>query len=240
MRDPRNILAEIVTADEAASDSQSFVLYYSASGPVIVGHPGWPENQAAPSHVEVDDLEERGWLRIETRDGTARSFALTVAGRSAAQAYQRQRDAAAVSAVALDWSAVNPVLEAFYDAYTQAGAPEYGVASGPVLAGLEDPAAGRPALRELVRGGYLEAIDEHDQSDVPSTVRPTTQTLQLMARWPASAAEAALGELVSALDEEINVTPDDEKRRKLVQVRDGLLGAARDIALRYLESKAGL
>jgi hypothetical protein len=240
VRDPREIILALAAADEAADEPQEFVLYYSAKGRQIIGHPGWPDGALPPATVEVDDLDERNWVRVSDATGKGRHFALTGAGREAAKAYERQRDAAAVSAVSLDWSAVNPVLEALFEAYTQAGAPEYGIASEPVLRGLEDPAAGRPAVRELVRGGYLETVNEQDQSDIPSEVRPTPLTLQLIARWPGSGAEAALGELVAAIDEEITSTDDSDKRRKLTAVRDGLLGAARDVAIHYLERKTGL
>jgi hypothetical protein len=239
MRDERDLLAALVAADQAADEAELFVLTYTGNGPVIIGHPGWPEDAAPPSSVEVDRLAERGWVSIERADGKGRAFAVTIHGREAASAYARQRSAAGGSAVVLDWSVVNPVLEAFYHAYTQAGAPEHGVESEPVLRTLDDPAAARASMRELVRGGYLEEVTGVDQSDIPGAVRPTPATLQLLARWPGSNSEAALAELVSALDQAIESTPAGEKRSTLVRVRDGLIGAARDIALSYLERKVG-
>jgi hypothetical protein len=239
LRDERDLLSALVAADEAAGEAELFVLTYTGNGPVIIGHRGWPEDAAPPSSVEVDRLAERGWVSIERADGKGRAFAVMIHGREAASAYSRQRSAARGSAVALDWSVVNPVLEAFYDAYTEAGAPEHGVESEPVLRMLDDPAAARASLRELVRGGYLEEITGVDQSDIPGAVRPTPATLQLLARWPGSNSEAALAELVSALDQAIESTPAGEKRTVLVRVRDGLIGAARDVALSYLERKVG-
>jgi hypothetical protein len=239
MRDERDLLAALVAADRAAGEAELFVLTYTGNGPVIVGHAGWQEDAEPPSSVEVDRLAERGWVSIERAGGKGRAFAVTIHGRKSASAYARQRSAAGGAAVALDWSAVNPVLEAFYDAYTQAGAPEHGIESEPVLRTIEDPEGARAALRELVRGGYLEGLADVEQVDIPLAVRPTPATLQLLARWPGSNSEAALAELVSALDQAIETTPAGEKRSTLVRVRDGLLGAARDIALSYLEGKVG-
>jgi hypothetical protein len=101
----------------------------------------------------------------------------------------------------LDWPAVTPVLDALWEAYTAAGASEYGVETETVLAKLEDQAAARAAVRELVRGGYLETVADIDQSDIPPAVRPTPLTLQLLAGWPGGTAEAALDELIAALDQ---------------------------------------
>jgi hypothetical protein len=237
MRDPREILCGLVAADEAAGEAQLFVLTYTAQGPVILGHPGWPGDERPPSSVEVDDLAERGWVRIDTVNGKGRSFAITGAGREVATARARQRSAAAVSAVALDWSAVNPVLEIFYEAYVEAGAPEHGIESETVLRRTADPAGARAALRELVRGGYLDELADAEGVDIPLVVRPTTLALQLLAGWPGSSPEAALDELVVALDQAIASSADEDRRSKLVRVRDGLLGAARDVALVYFEKK---
>ena len=240
MRDPREILDALVVADDAADEPQLFVLTYTAQGPVILGHPGWREEETPPSSVEVDDLEERGWVRLDSASGKGRNFAITVAGRDEARARMRRRAATAVSAVALDWSEVNPVLESFYEAYVEAGAPEYGLESEAVLRLTEDPAGARAALRELVRGGYLEELADNDGSDIPLVVRPTPLTLQLLAGWPGSSSEAALDELVAALDQAIASTSDETKRSNLVRVRDGVLGAARDVFLAYLEKRVGV
>ncbi len=237
MRDERDLLAGLVAADEAAGAPDIFVLHYTGLGPVIVGHRGWSEDVEPPSGIEVDRLAERGWVSIDRSEGKGRTFAVTISGRQAARALARQRAAAGGSAVALDWAVVNPVLEAFYDAYAQAGAPELGVESEPVLRTLEDQDGARAALRELVRGGYLEGVAGVEEVDIPLVVRPTTATLQLLARWPGSSAEAALADLVAELDQAIESAPDEEKRSALVRVRDGLLGAAKDVALAYLGSK---
>ena len=239
MRDPREILAALVAADEDAGEPQMVILHYTAQGPVILGHPRWPTDIEPPSSVEVDRLEERGWVQVSKREGKGRAFAVTVTGQDAARAHVRQRSAAAASAVALDWSAVNPVLESVYEAYVSAGAPEYGVQSEAVLRDIGDSAGTRAALRELVRGGYLEALADIEQADIPLVVRPTPLTLQLLAGWPSGTPEAALDELVAVLDQAIDSTPEGEQRSKLVRVRDGLLGAARDVAIAYFEKKVG-
>jgi hypothetical protein len=139
----------------------------------------------------------------------------------------------------LEWRAATPVLQAIFAAYEEAGAPENGVETEKVLRALDDAESARAVVRELARSDYLETLIDVDGSDVPVTVRPTPRTLQLLAGWPSGSAEAALDELVAALDEAIGSAPTDEERSKLSRVRDGLLGAARDVALAYFEKKIG-
>jgi hypothetical protein len=239
VKDSRDLIAELVAADEAAGEAQTFQVYQAGGGRKIVGHPGWPNETTPPSQIEVDELEERGWVRIERTDGMSRIFAITVAGRDAGRARSRALAAGASSAVVLDWRAVTPVLDALWEAYTANGAPEYGVATATVLRTFEDSAGAGAAVRELVRGGYLETVADSDQSDIPQAVRPLPLTFQLLAGWPGGTAEAALDELVAALDKAIEGTEPGEEQSKLIRVRDGLLSAARDIALTWLERKMG-
>jgi hypothetical protein len=57
-------------------------------------------------------------------------------------------------------------LDAFYEAYAAAGASEHGIEIEAVLREVEDSGAARAATRQLVHGGYLEAVTDVDQSDV--------------------------------------------------------------------------
>lgn len=239
MRSAHEILAELVEADEAAGEPELFVLHYGGEGPAIVGHPGWPEDQPAPSDMQVDDLEERGWVRMDEREGKRRKFAVTEAGREQVRKRAAQNSEERAPAVELGWLEARRVLSAIFDTYQTAGAPARGVPTGGVIEQADDPGSAGAALRELVRGGYLEVVIDADQVDVPIAVRPTPLTLQLFAGWPGSP-EAALEELVAALNQEIDQTTDEAKRSALTRVRDLLLGAARDFMLTYLEKKAGL
>lgn len=234
------MLATIVAAEDASGEREPFRLWYGSGGPVILAPPKWPDDEPVPSSVEVDDLEERGWVRVYPSEGSGRGFASTVRGQEVAQAYARERAAAEASAVSLDWPSVNPVLERFLEAYESQGAPEHGVECQVVLNALDDPAGSRALVRELVRGGYLDAVNEIDQSDIPVTVRPSSVALRVMARWPETGPEAALDGLVEALNITIASTDDDAKRSKLTHIRDGLLGAGRDVALAYFEKKVGI
>ena len=129
--DPRDLLATIVAAEEVSDNREPFVLYYSAGGPVIIAPPKWPDDEPVPSSVEVDDLAERGWVRLYPSEGSGQAFASTARGQEVARAYARERAAAQASAVSLDWPSVNPVLERFLEAYESQGAPEHGVDSKP-------------------------------------------------------------------------------------------------------------
>ncbi len=239
-RDPRDLLATIVAAEEVSDEREPFRLYYTNGGPVILAPPKWLDGEPVPSSVEVDDLEERGWVRVYPSEGSGRDFASTVRGQEVARAYARERAAAEASVVSLDWPSVNPVLERFLGAYESQGAPEHGVECQSVLNGLDDPSGSRALVRELVRGGYLDAVNEIDQSDIPVTVRPSLIALRIMGRWPVTAPEAALDGLVEALNTAIVATDDEGQKSKLTRIRDGLLGAGRDVALAYFEKKVGI
>jgi hypothetical protein len=229
----------LVKADEAAGEPEMFVLYYTQGSRIIIGHPGWPQEQNAPSDVQVDELEDQGWVRVNERDGKSRNFAVTSAGREEAAKHAAHTSLQGSLAVDLAWPGASKVLKAVFDAYVAAGAPEHGVPTSGVVQAADDQSSTGAALRELVRGAYLETTIDADQVDVPLAVRPTTLTLQYFAGWPGSS-QTALDELVTALDKEIERTTDETKRTALTRVRDGLLGAARDVALAYLEKRLGL
>ena len=137
--------------------------------------------------------------------------------------------------LSLEWPVMRRRLVSLYAAYVERGAPEMGVDISPVIPGEHDGATIAAEVRELVRGGYLDVTFQSAAG--PRMVRPTRQTLQMLAGWPGSSAQDALNELVAALDSEIAGTAEGERRSKLVQVRDGLLGAAQQIAIAYLEKK---
>lgn len=231
-------IVALVTADEAAGEPELFVLYYSGTGPVILGHSGWQDDDEPPSTLLVDTLEERGWVRVHEREGKGRQFAVSEAGRGAAAAHRRRLAAPAGAAVTLDWSAVLPILERFCETYQEQGAPEHGVPSEGVLQGLDGSV--RATTRELVRAGLLEAVTDTDSSDVPVTVRPTLLTLQLLGRWPSTPAEGLLEGLVAEIDTAIEGTSDDVKRGKLVRLRELLVSVGSDVALKYFERKIGV
>lgn len=104
-----------------------------------------------------------------------------------------------------------------------------------VTQGAEDPQQAQALLRELGRDEWLEPGQSgNDQSD---SVRPTPKTVRMFEGWPSGAAEDAFDDLVSDLNTAIEQTPDDEKRSKLIVLRNGLLTAGRDVALAYFEKK---
>jgi hypothetical protein len=84
--DEHQILAALVAADEAAKHRQTFTLF-----PVAGTHDWafagvvWPDDVRVPSANEIDDLADRGWVRINSRRGHQRSFAVTSEGRRANQ-----------------------------------------------------------------------------------------------------------------------------------------------------------
>jgi hypothetical protein len=232
-----DLLGTLVAADEAAGRAQTFVITWSGpNDPAFVGVSGVADDAPVPTDVQVDNMAEFGWVRVTHADGKVRHFALRAEGQRA-----WRRRVAEISRVPvpvnLDWTVARPLLKQIFEAYSGAGAPDMGV---DMLPQLEDPDHGRATralLFELARAGYLDVTWE--SADGPRMVRPGIPALRMFAGWPISAAQDVLDELTAALDTEIERTSDSDKRSKLIAVRDGLLGAARDIAIAWAERKIG-
>jgi hypothetical protein len=237
MREIIDVLGLLVAADQARGEVQDWGLYYTAGGPIWVGGSGWPDDVAVASTAEIDEMAERGWLRITGYPSDkGRQFAVTGDGRQAwlDHVHANAPEAPGGGPATLDWESSRTLLRALYDAYAERGAPRRGVDSLALIAGLGDPQSARAQLEELVRAGYLEPATPQQRVRL---VRPTTKTLQMFAGWPSTNAEDTLSTLIAALNAEITETTDPETRTTLQRVRDGLLGAAQNIALKVIEQK---
>jgi hypothetical protein len=81
--------ADAIWAD-AGHEPVSFHLLALGGMQTALDHPGWDESWAVPSKHTIDDLGELGYLRVEPIDqarNNLRTFALTMAGRAAAAAF---------------------------------------------------------------------------------------------------------------------------------------------------------
>lgn len=80
-----NAMRRIYQADKNLADDgrepELFHLRYPGDGPKIE-HPRWDPSWSKPSEHTIDDLEEMGFLRIEPHHNKARSFGLTMEGRT--------------------------------------------------------------------------------------------------------------------------------------------------------------
>jgi hypothetical protein len=236
MTDPIETLGRLVDANRAAGRNQMFVLTYPGGpAPELVGHPGWQQGSEAPTTAEVDDMADRGWVQIVDIEGKRRHFALTDTGRNAWAGHLLRIAPATGHRVSLDWGSAGPVLRDVLEVYQNAGAPAKGVDVVAIAASSDDPSSTEVHVRELAHAGFLEVTFESAAG--PRLVRPSPTALQMLAGRPADTAEDTLQGLVRALDTEIEHTSDPDRRSTLKRVRSGLLGAARDVALAYLEKK---
>jgi|BarGraIncu00222A_1022003.scaffolds.fasta_scaffold39704_2 hypothetical protein len=232
------VLGLLVAADNAAREPGTFLLVYvGGGGREIIGHAGWPDDAHAPSDLQVDELADLGWVRLTGEDGKGRTFAVTGGGRDAWSEHVAELSHVAAR-VELDWPAARPLLEEIYQRYQDEGAAARGVNTFPMTG---DETTGRQAtavVRELVRSKLLDVT--RGTADRPHWVRPTPLALRMLGGWPADGAQEVLSGLVEALNTEIDRTPDSGRRSVLVQVRDGLIGGARDVAIAYIEKKTGI
>lgn len=70
-------------------------------------------------------------------------------------------------------------------------------------------------------------------------VRPTEKSLRLIKGWPEDSANDVVENLLAMLDAEIADTHDEQKKSRLVQVRDGIAYVARDLFIKWAETKVG-
>jgi hypothetical protein len=219
--------------------NNTYTLTHSLNeGYFLVGVDGWPDSVPGPSPGAIRDLAERGWVRITGGNGSSPQFELSGAGRQLAE----QRAAAASRpqrpAIALAWPGPKPTLENVMEAYEQQSAPEAGIKTPAIVEASEDQAAAAAHLRELLRTGFLES-SYAGSGEYPVTVRPTEKSLRLLKGWPEGSANDVVENLLAMLDAEIANTHDEEKKSKLVQIRNGIGYVARDLFLKWAETKVG-
>lgn len=148
-------------------------------------------------------------------------------GRLRVQRAERARAGVQGLPVSLDWTTLEPALDASITAYEQAGAPEGGVHAATIT--LPD-AVSRTAIAELAHAGLLIDCEAEsggagggvDQIDGPSFVRPSLDAHRLRRGWPRGAADAAIERLVQALLEEAERTEDPDERTRLRKTADWL------------------
>jgi hypothetical protein len=191
---------------------------------------GWPDDAEVPSEHTIDELAERELVRMLSIKGNGRTFAVTEAGREAWA--KHQADAILdVRAIDLTWESTRATLERIYALYRSARGP-MGVSIMQLTQDRESGAQAEAQIEHLIQAGYLEV--GRGSSAGPTHVRPTELTLRMLEGWPGSLGEEALRGLLAVLTAEIEQTTDDDKRSKLIQVRDGLRGVAHDLVLTYL------
>ncbi len=229
---PEVWLERLVAAEEGGlrtgAPRRSFMLLPRGGMEYEVDHPGWDPSWATPTEHDIDDLVERGWVRLDKDNyNKTRWFSLTVEGRLRAQRSQRARAGAQRIPVSMDWTLLEPAVEAAIAAYEQAGAPEGGIpiATIPLPEGVT-PAA----VAELTRAGLLIECDSGtDQVDGPGFVRPSVEALRLARGWPRDAADAAIDRLVQFLLQQADATDDAEEQTRLRRVAAWLGRVGTDI-----------
>jgi hypothetical protein len=235
---PEVWLERLVTAEEgglrAGVDRRSFMLLPRGSMEREMDHPGWDPSWATPTEHDVDDLVDQGYVRLDAANyGKTRTFSLTVDGRRRGQRAARARSGAQRLPLSLEWTLLEPALDAAILAYEEAGAPEGGIATtGIPLPGGVPPAA----IGELTLAGFLIDCEDEgsgvggaDQVEGPGFVRPTAEALQLRRGWPRDAADAAIERLVQFLLEQADATDDPEQETRLRRVAAWLGRVGTDI-----------
>jgi hypothetical protein len=86
----KNALRRAAQADKRLEDDgqgpQEFHLIHTGGMQSEIDHPRWDRSWAAPSELDIDDLEELGLVRITQHDRKTRSFVLTIRGRDQGRA----------------------------------------------------------------------------------------------------------------------------------------------------------
>jgi hypothetical protein len=229
---PEVWLERLIAAEEAAlrtgAGRRSFMLMPRGGMDREVDHPGWDPSWATPTEHDIDDLVEEGWVRLDAANyGMTRTFSLTVAGRLRGLRSQRARAGAQRIPVSMEWTVLEPTLDAAILAYEEAGAPEGGVPATKIPLPQGVPPA---TLSELTRTGLLlEHEASADQVEGPGFVSPSLDAYRLRRNWPADAADAAIERLVAYLLQQADATDDPEEQTRLRRVAAWLGRVGTDI-----------
>lgn len=211
-------LERLVAAEDArpptGGQRRSFMLVPRGGMQYELDHPGWDPSWPTPTEHDIDDLAEQSWVRLDSaKYGKTRTFSLTVGGRLRAQRAQRARAGAQRIPVSMEWTVLEPTLDAAVSAYEQAGAPPGGIPAArvPLPEGVI-PAA----VAELTRAGLLIECDPGpDQEEGPGFVRPSVDALRLTRGWPHDAADAAIERLVHVLLQQADAAEDPDEQTRL-------------------------
>jgi hypothetical protein len=231
MDTPEDWLDRFVQAEEqslqAGHDRRSFFLEHRGGMQREIDHAGWDPSWPVPTEHDIDDLVEHDWVRLDSSPvNKRRAFSLTIDGRLRAQRRRRDRSGLQRLPVSLDWTVLEPALDAAIESYEQAGAPDGGIAAGAIVL---PPTTPRAAICELTRAGLLIDCEVEaggtsgtDQIEGPGFVRPSLDALRLRRGWPRGAADAAIEGLVSALLAQADATDDPDESTRLRRTADWL------------------
>jgi hypothetical protein len=141
-----------------------------------------------------------------------------------------------------DWDTeMRPVLDAVYRIVSTEEGAEEGASQQEINAELGREPSDRAtslALEALARNGYLTG-PEVDEPPGPVWSHPTEKALQLVAGWPAGAADAAVSKLLALAELRIVEASTAEERGRWERVREGLLSFGRDVLVEVVGSAAG-
>ena len=193
-----------------------------ASGDTLE-HDAWPEDGPTVGGEELEELEELGLVRIENA-GSASSVRPTREAIASVAEYERERARVErAEQVDISWGAVRPVLHALVEVWERHGASLNASISVTAVAREMDRTADDLALiraLELLDQDGWVAADYGPSGGGPLRARPLAKALSGTRGWPGADAQAAGEWLITALEELVAQEPDEEKRTKLVRLRE--------------------
>lgn len=187
------------------------------------GHRWGTSVRVMPSRDELDELIDAGLVDLDLGSRGSYLVKPTREGRAAIQSLRREeaRNACA-EPVDLSWAAVRPLLHAVVDAWAESGGSRMGyVKWEAVVERLGRSTSDLASLRAadlLDEGGWVEVQYEGDE-DHPIT-RPTMRGVMATRAWPGGDGEVAAERLLTALDELVERTDDEERRGLFARLRD--------------------
>lgn len=193
-----------------------------------IDHPGWDPSWATPTEHDIDDLVDQGWVRLDADNhGKTRTFSLRTEGRLRGQRGQRARAGAQRIPVSMEWTVLEPALDAAIRSYEEAGAPPGGIPASRIPLPEGVTAA---VLAEFTRTGLLIECDVGgDQVEGPGFVEPSAEAYRLRRGWPRDAADRAIERLVAVVREEADASADPEEQTRLRRFAGWLAHVGTDI-----------
>lgn len=221
--------AEAYASPHERTGQKESIIFFTTNAGTLIQHHGLDDRTRRVSMGDLEELSGHGLIDINYRSQTQGNFRVTGAGFEAVEQIKRQEDALAEPAVVpdegkrmgLQWqSEVLPVLRTVNELYPSVPS-DRGVTQEQINEKLgrdkRDPHTGL-VLRKLEEAGYVEGKMRVDEVEGPWSCGPAAKALELLAGWPTERGDAALAQLIAALERKIEETPDEVEKGKLRQV----------------------
>ncbi len=233
MSEDLELLRRLVKAHEQVhprTGGREPIMYFKHAGGGSLQHHGFDEVPSV-DETALEDLHSKGLVDVDYRE---HSMHLTpsIEGRRLIDELERAHDVEPKASVELlleaikrqtaaenklAWPAVRPVLAAMRRYWEEAGFPDHGVGTLPLLVAIPEGTEGpfRATVRTLTANDYLAAAGDLSFDGLPAFVTFTERAFAALDGWPGASNQDLVDNLVAVLTEHVELETVPEKKRRL-------------------------